>query len=108
MCKKSQLRKKKLFYLSILTFMMPINSWGIYAQNFTVSGTVKDAKNGEVLPGASVIVNNLPQKGTTTNYYGYYAISLPRGQHELQYDFLGYQSIIKDLNIQKDTLINNC
>lgn len=106
MYKKSQLRKKKLFYLGVLTFMMLINSWGIHAQNFTVSGTIKDAKNGEVLPGASVIVNNLPQKGTTTNYYGYYAITLPEGQHELQYDFLGYQSIIKDLNIQKNTLIN--
>lgn len=106
MYKKSQLRKKKLIYIGYFTFIILLSSWKIQAQNYTISGTIKDAKNAEVLPGASVIINDLHQKGTTSNYYGYYAITLPEGPHELQYDFLGYQSIIKYLDIQKDTLIN--
>ncbi len=106
MYKKTQIRKKKMIYLGVFTFVIVMGSWGLQAQNYTISGTIKDAKNGEILPGASLVINDLPQKGTTSNYYGYYAISLPKGQHELQYDFLGYQSLIKSLDVQKDTLIN--
>lgn len=47
------------------------------AQNrYTLSGTLKDADSGEVLIGATVYITFI-QKGTTSNTYGFYSITLP-------------------------------
>jgi hypothetical protein len=62
----------------------------VVAQNFTVSGTVKDAGNGEDLIGALVGIAELPGKGTATNSYGFYSITLPAGEYTLQFQSLGY------------------
>lgn len=60
------------------------------AQNFTVSGTVKDAANGEDIIGVMVAVKEIPGKGTATNSYGFYSITLPAGDYTLLYQYLGY------------------
>ena len=46
------------------------------AQNFTVSGTVKDAANGEDLIGALIGIAEMPGKGTATNSYGFSSVDL--------------------------------
>jgi len=52
--------------------LMLISTMGLFAQNekLTISGYVKDNKNGEGLIGASVFVKEL-LTGTTTNTYGF-------------------------------------
>ncbi|MFN5622053.1 MAG: TonB-dependent receptor [Flavobacteriales bacterium] len=62
-----------------------------FSQNFTVSGTVKDAGNGEDLIGALVGIVEMTGKGTATNSYGFYSITLPAGEFTLQFQSLGYQ-----------------
>lgn len=42
---------------------------------FTVSGYIKDAESGEGLNGATVLVREL-QKGSVSNLYGFYSLSL--------------------------------
>jgi hypothetical protein len=61
-----------------------------FTQNFTVSGTVKDAANGEDLIGALVGIAEMPGKGTATNSYGFYSITLPAGEYTLQFQSLGF------------------
>lgn len=59
-------------------------------QNFTVSGTVKDASDGEYLPGAVVSVQN----GSYTaicNSYGFFSITVPEGKYILNVRYIGYQ-----------------
>ena len=66
-----------------------LSSFAVAAQNIRVSGTVKDAKTGEPLPGVNVI-----EKGTTngiaTDMDGKYALSVPKGS-TLVFTFIGYQ-----------------
>ena len=48
---------------------------GFGQQKFTVSGYIKDARNGEGIIGVSVYVKE-SSTGAVTNNYGYYAVSL--------------------------------
>ncbi|ATL49437.1 hypothetical protein COR50_20910 [Chitinophaga caeni] len=60
-------------------------------QKFTVSGYVKDAKNGESLIGISISIAGT-STGTISNEYGFYSLTLPAGEHELQYSYIGYST----------------
>ena len=57
---------------------------------YTVSGYVKDAKNGEGLIGVSVYVKETAT-GAVTNNYGYYAVTLPAGSYNLIVSFVGFK-----------------
>ena len=75
-----------------LVFAMLLFSFCIQAQTkFTVSGTVKDKKTGEVLIGATVKVADKPALGTATNEYGFYSLTLPLGTYKLVVDYVGYK-----------------
>jgi hypothetical protein len=70
-----------------------------FAQNFTVSGTVKDASNGEDLIGALIGIAEMQGKGTATNSYGFYSITLPAGVYTLQFQSLGYTMRAERVNL---------
>lgn len=85
--KKSMKLKKILIYLVlVLTGISGI------AQTFTVSGTVTDKVTGETLIGATVMDKN-SGKGTITNSYGYYSLTLPGGEVMLRVSYVGYKTI---------------
>lgn len=73
-------------------------------KKFTLSGFVRDKASAETLPGASVFVKEL-NTGTITNAYGFFSLSLPPGEYEFIYSFVGYSTQGNDLalnqNIQK-------
>jgi hypothetical protein len=64
-----------------------------FAQSHTISGTVKDKTNGEDLIGVLVGVRQLPGKGTATNAYGFYSLTLPNGKYTFVYQMLGYKTL---------------
>ena len=71
-----------------------------------VSGTVCDAETGESLVGVAVYESQL-QKGVTTNEKGYYEIELPVGSHRLQFSYLGFQTLEKNVSVsQKPQTLN--
>ena len=61
----------------------------------TISGYITDSKNGEHLAGVTVFDIN-HKTGTATNAYGFYSITIPAGDYELQYSYVGYQTILKN------------
>jgi len=75
-------------------------------QKYTLSGHIKDAETGEDLTGVNIYVKTQNQKGTTSNYYGFYSLKLSKNPYTIIYDYLGYESqeIAIDLiaNIKKD------
>ncbi|WP_454046140.1 TonB-dependent receptor [Chryseobacterium sp. Marseille-Q8038] len=75
-------------------------------QNYSVSGTVKDKKNGELLIGVSVKVSEDPTINVVANEYGFYSLSLPEGNYTLIISYPGYrdfeQQIKVDQNIKLD------
>jgi len=69
-------------------------SFSLKAQsNFTLSGYVKDASTGEYLPGANVFIKEI-LKGTSTNSYGFYSITVPKGNYTLAFHLWGIPNIL--------------
>ncbi|MSQ79493.1 MAG: TonB-dependent receptor [Flavobacteriaceae bacterium] len=90
---------KNLFLLLLLSPLVG-NS-----QNFTLSGTIKDAKNGETITGASITLKDKTQAAITNNY-GYYSLSLPKGTYEVSYSNLGFTTETKTVVLDKNTVLN--
>ena len=60
------------------------------AQGYTVSGTVVDHKSGETLIGATIL-DTRSGKGTVTNLYGHYSLTLKSDSVNLRVTFVGYE-----------------
>lgn len=77
-------------YRTILTLVLGLFlSVGVYAQNITVKGHVKDAM-GEVI-GANVVEKGNSANGTITDLDGNFTLTVPQGA-TLVVSFIGYQS----------------
>ena len=92
--------KQILFHLLFFTCLSS------YAQTkYTISGYVQESETGENLIGVSIYDKNT-FKGTVTNQYGFYSLTLEEGNYEIIYSFIGLQSITKKVNLNKDIRIN--
>lgn len=76
-----------------------------YAEKFTISGYVKEANTGEFLLGANVYVKEL-MKGSTTNQYGFYSITIEKGRYTLVVSYLGYENFTSEIELSKDVRQN--
>ncbi len=78
---------------SVLLFLIPFLFIHVArAQTrFTVSGTVKEKKSGEVMIGCTVYLLEIPKSGTVSNSYGFYSISAPAGSYTMIASFAGYR-----------------
>ena len=76
-----------------------------YGQQYTLSGYIKDAKTGEALVGASVFIEN-NAKGTSTNVYGFYSITILSQSTIVRYSYIGYNQIEKSIDLNKDLRFN--
>jgi len=72
---------------------------------YIVSGYVKDGETGEELIGANIIVKG-DIKGTVTNHYGFYSISLPPGNYTLQYSYIGYNKEEISVRLDRNVSVN--
>lgn len=91
---------KKIFFVFLLCFNV------MHAQEkFAISGTIKDAASGETLIGVSIYDKDNYQ-GTVSNEYGFYSLSLSKGSHNLQISYLGYNTISKTINLNRDQTLN--
>ncbi len=70
-----------------------------------ISGSIKDASNGEQLLGATVLVKEL-KTGTATNMYGFYSLSLIPGKYTLVFSYIGYQSVEKTIELKSNLTLN--
>ena len=75
------------------------------AREALTSGQIKDAADGEALPGVNVVVTTL-QVGTTTNAYGHYSLRLPAGAHEISFSFIGYETIARTTDPHRDQVLD--
>ncbi len=74
-------------------------------KNYTISGYVKDASNGEISIGASVYIKEL-LKGGSTNQYGFYSITVEEGTYTLVSTYVGYEEFLKPIQLNQDLRIN--
>ena len=74
-------------------------------ETITVSGTIKEAKTNETLIGVTIIFPEL-QTGTTTNEYGFYSITIPKGTHNFEVSFIGFKTISENQIFSENTILN--
>lgn len=74
----------------ILLLCIPTIIWAQH--KYTVSGTIKDKENGEMLIGVIVQVEGNQRVGSSSNEYGFYSISLNEGQQTLIVSYIGYET----------------
>ncbi len=72
---------------------------------YTVSGYLKEAANGETLLAASVYIVELG-KGTNTNEYGFYSLTMPAGKYTLRFSYVGFATQDKTIELNKDLRVN--
>jgi len=62
----------------------------LFAQNkFTINGYVRDSATGETVIGATVSIPSI-SKAISTNQYGYYSVTLEKGDYELTFSHVSY------------------
>jgi len=72
---------------------------------FTISGFMRDSLSTESLISATVY-NKPNLAGTSTNQYGFYSLTLPAGNVELVYSYVGYNTQTLSFQLRRDTVIN--
>ena len=75
------------------------------AQKCTVSGYMTDAASGESLISAALL-DRISGQGTVSNNYGYYTLTLPAGAVSLEYSYTGYETVVKEFRLTRDTVIH--
>ncbi len=75
------------------------------AQNYTISGFIKDKTTGEALIGTN-IYDPITLKGTTSNTFGYYSLTLPSDSITLLVSYVGYQKSIIKLFLDENKELN--
>jgi hypothetical protein len=88
---------QRLFF----TLLGLLVSLSIFAQDFTLSGYLRDANTGEELLYATVAVEGTSQ-GVTTNLYGFYSLTLPKGTYQITYSYVGYETATLQLELTND------
>ena len=81
-------------------FLLTGCSLGIFAQNRTITGTVRDAV--DVVIGASVTVKGNSSIGTITDMDGKFRISVPSSARDLVIKFIGYDDAVIRLGTPTD------
>ena len=92
---------RRIFKIIILFFSIT----AFAQENYTISGYVQDESSGENLIGVS-IYDKENYKGTASNQYGFYSLTLEEGSYEIIYSSIGYKSISKTLELNKNIRLN--
>lgn len=85
--------------LLILLFL--IGSWAKAQDKVTISGTIVNSQSNETLIGVNIFIPEL-QSGTTTNEYGFFSLSVPKGDYTLQISYMGFQTSEEKISLQQN------
>ncbi len=98
---KNSEKEKKSISLEYQLFKIGSLSVNPFGKTATLQGTIKDIDTGEPVIGTVVYVEKL-KTGVATNAYGFYSISLPKGQYKIEYRSMGMKTTYRNIIIQSD------
>lgn len=99
---------KKSFNSGVLMFLVFLFlSSGLAGQTGSITGTVKDKSNSEVLIGTTVQIDG-STTGTTTDINGQFILkNLKPGKYNLKVSYVSYNpEYIQNVNVEKDKTVN--
>ena len=76
---------KKILPVACMAIVLNANA----QDRATISGYITDAQSKETVLGATIF-NSGTTQGTITNEFGFYSITLPKGNVKLSYSYVGY------------------
>lgn len=76
-----------------------------FQNNYTISGHIRDKNDGETLIGATILIDQL-SRGSISNAYGFYSITIPTGSYVIRYSYVGYDDIIKEVVLDRNTSLD--
>ena len=84
------------FLLFVILFLA---SQFAFSQTATVKGKVSDVKTKESIPGVNILLED--KTGGTTDVNGNYSITVRTGKHQISYNFVGYKTVVKSINVSE-------
>ncbi len=78
---------------------------GFSQTKHTISGYVRESGSQELLIGVNIYSPKL-KVGTSSNTFGFYSITLPDDSMDIVYSYVGYQTQMKKISLDKDISIN--
>ncbi|MCU0328012.1 MAG: TonB-dependent receptor [Chitinophagales bacterium] len=95
----------RLIQFSFFIFILQITN-PIFAQNVTISGYVTDKSNSENIKGAMIQITSLTGVGVYSNSYGFYSLTIPKGNHTVTVKYLGFETIEQSITVEENKTIN--
>ena len=93
----------KVYLNQFFLLFILLSSFNVFSQEkITLSGTVYDKNSNETLIGVTIYLPELGS-GTMTNEYGFYSITVPKGNYKVQVSYLGYSTILQTLDLSSKT-----
>lgn len=74
-------------------------------EKFTLSGTITDLNTSETLIGVSIYFLELNTE-TSTNEYGFYSITVPRGDYSIVISYIGFEDIEKQVSLTENVKLD--
>ncbi|MBR0532606.1 MAG: TonB-dependent receptor [Bacteroidales bacterium] len=93
-------KARAVFLLALL-----ITSPALAQRKVTISGHITDNASGETLIGAGILERE-SGVGAVTNNFGYYTLTLPAGEYDFHYSYVGYSESVLHINMHQDTVVN--
>jgi hypothetical protein len=94
------LRKLRYIFFVLYFIAFAVNA----QEKYTINGYIKDSLTGETLIGANLYIRS-EGKGVSANQYGFYSITLKKGNYKAQVSFVGFQT--KELDILLNSNLQN-
>ena len=92
---KNNTKMKRKWIAMSIAVILPFMAWS----QFAVNGSVTDAKTGEKLPGAHIVLTN-NYKAVVSDNQGRFAIAgLKKGEYQLTTSYIGYLADIRTITI---------
>ena len=92
----------KTFYKYLLLFACILTGNSAFAQNFTISGYVKDSASSEVIVGAT-IYEATTNTAVISNEYGFFSLNLKPGSYTLECNSLGAMTQTQEIQVTENT-----
>ena len=90
----------------VALILLFLTTFSVFSQaKFTLSGTISNENSNETLIGVNVSVTGL-KTGITTNEYGFYSLTLPKGDYEIVISYVGFATITEKISLTQNTKKN--
>ena len=85
--------------------MLTIVKTGFCQEKVTLSGTITAINSNETIIGANIVIKSI-QAYTTTNEYGFYSITIPKGSYKIEISSVGFQTKEVTVDLNKNTKLS--